>query len=924
MFARVSSVGHALALLIVGWSASMAHGDNAIWIGPPSGNWSQPSNWSGGVVPNNGTPPGVTYDVFIDAGSAQASEVLVDQSFTINNLKISTSDALSIADGFNLSLAGSAGAATLSNMGALRAISSGGFNGFVSTPAQLMLSGGGTIELQNQALFAASGFVTNFDNRIVGNGNLVFGAGAANQPSGVIEARPGATGRLAVSLGGGATLFNSGTMRSSGGATLVLGGLSASGATYTGSGQFVATDASSIVIDTFATIDGSTLSSEGSGRIQVQLVAGSVSRPLLRNITNTGYLETIGDGGFELRGTLNNSGTVVAGALVPGDARIYVGSGNTITLSGGGELRLNAAPFFGTGMVINSNQTISGYGVIVLNPGVGSLLLVNQAGGILRADAPGKSLQVYGGVGAPLRNAGVIEAMNGGSFVLPGGEVDNTGGSIRAHEGSSINMRGTVSGGVISTTGSGVLLVEPPFSVRLRNVTNEGHLLFAKNARGTFQETIENRGSISMSTDGTLLFPPGQLEADGVVNLTGGGSMSFSGGVIVSGNELHNVDNTLRGEASIRPVRFVNEPGGIVEADSTAMPFQLFATQQENHGLMQARNGATLQPSTTNNQGGTIRALDGSTVQMNGSITGGTMITSPGGVIRRFPSDLVVLQSAPGNNLVLKSAGGGSFNNALGRIAAVDSQVILMDDASVAAGSFTTSGSGVIRVPPNHTATIDGVTNSGNLRTDSDGVLVGIELITNSGTIDCNGAIVVHYSLFSPLLLLSPQIRSGYASGAWNGPGINSTQAAANAGHAVGYAEASAIFPNLPVNFLGQQIDSTTFLARYTRYGDANLDTVVNMSDFNLLAGNFGGTFRHWYQGDFNFDTKVDLRDFNLLAAQFGLAASASEPTPQDWAALASVVPEPAGVMLLCGIMATAMVIHRTVSRSRKPGKDIA
>jgi hypothetical protein len=38
----------------------------------------------------------------------------------------------------------------------------------------------------------------------------------------------------------------------------------------------------------------------------------------------------------------------------------------------------------------------------------------------------------------------------------------------------------------------------------------------------------------------------------------------------------------------------------------------------------------------------------------------------------------------------------------------------------------------------------------------------------------------------------------------------------------------------------------------------------------------------------------VSLQDFNRLAAQFGLSAAGPAVTPDDWAALASAVPEPA------------------------------
>ncbi len=51
---------------------------------------------------------------------------------------------------------------------------------------------------------------------------------------------------------------------------------------------------------------------------------------------------------------------------------------------------------------------------------------------------------------------------------------------------------------------------------------------------------------------------------------------------------------------------------------------------------------------------------------------------------------------------------------------------------------------------------------------------------------------------------------------------------------------------------------------------DANHDRVVNLQDFNRIAGNFGQSPRDFSQGDFNYDTLVNLADFNILAARFG------------------------------------------------------
>jgi hypothetical protein len=110
---------------------------------------------------------------------------------------------------------------------------------------------------------------------------------------------------------------------------------------------------------------------------------------------------------------------------------------------------------------------------------------------------------------------------------------------------------------------------------------------------------------------------------------------------------------------------------------------------------------------------------------------------------------------------------------------------------------------------------------------------------------------------------------------------------------------------------MGQEVDDTSVLLRYTRYGDANVDGLVNLADFNRLASNFGlAAGANWDQGDFNYDGIVNLADFNRLAANFGLQASVNGPTPDDWAALAAAVPEPS-MLGLVGVSAFSALQRR-------------
>lgn len=84
----------------------------------------------------------------------------------------------------------------------------------------------------------------------------------------------------------------------------------------------------------------------------------------------------------------------------------------------------------------------------------------------------------------------------------------------------------------------------------------------------------------------------------------------------------------------------------------------------------------------------------------------------------------------------------------------------------------------------------------------------------------------------------------------------------------------------------GQPLPADYVLDFFFLNGDANHDGFVNLSDFNILAANFGQSPRTFSQGDFSYDGLVNLNDFNILAARFGILlvgpASVLRPSPLD------------------------------------------
>ncbi|MEM7313262.1 MAG: sialate O-acetylesterase [Planctomycetota bacterium] len=83
--------------------------------------------------------------------------------------------------------------------------------------------------------------------------------------------------------------------------------------------------------------------------------------------------------------------------------------------------------------------------------------------------------------------------------------------------------------------------------------------------------------------------------------------------------------------------------------------------------------------------------------------------------------------------------------------------------------------------------------------------------------------------------------------------------------------------------------------------GDANLDGVVDVSDFNTWNSNKFTTVAAWCAGDFNADGAIDVSDFNVWNSNKFQASDAA------------TVPEPSGLTIL--ISSLALILTRRRSR---------
>jgi hypothetical protein len=161
----------------------------------------------------------------------------------------------------------------------------------------------------------------------------------------------------------------------------------------------------------------------------------------------------------------------------------------------------------------------------------------------------------------------------------------------------------------------------------------------------------------------------------------------------------------------------------------------------------------------------------------------------------------------------------------------------------------------------------------------------------------------------TPYSTIYNYVKNGYAGGAWNGVGgINSSVAAANPLHvtALAVAKGEVLINDLGITtFYGHTIKTADSLIRYTYYGDANFDGVVDYSDYAMIdfayqnggpaAGYFG-----WVWGDFNYDGAIDEIDL----ANFNYVDSLHLPP-------IGTVPEPTALVLLVAGAISLVFIRR-------------
>jgi hypothetical protein len=661
----------------------------ATWKGG-IGNWSDPTKWSGNVVPNNGSPAGATYSVQIDGQQiGVVSQVNMDMNVTLDKLTIDPGDSLSIANAETLTMVNSGANTGIINNGGTLTINSGLNKTTLKINGDLTLSGGGALVMANsEGVIEGTGTdrLTNVDNTISGNGNIGNNSMALTNQA-LIDANDHS---LKIQPAASTTFFNSGTLRASDSGTLALrdatynnaGGLiRAGGGTVQMQGTSAMLPITGGAVDVVGagqiqfsatTISGGTLTNSSTGIIRsigssvaVNTIGGAVTNPPggQLSLDNACTLTLLGGAG----NSYNNGGNIAINSVgnftflkIGGDVTLT--GGGTVTMANGEAVIEGATT--GTERLTNANNTISGFGSL----GNNFMALTNQG----TIDATTGNLVVDPTDSTTLINAGTMRGSNSKTLTIGGATCNNSGGLIRANGGTvqllASTIPASVSGGTMDVVGAGqIIFTGGSFTGGTLTNSSSGAIHAAPAAvADTIGGTVTNPagGQIVVDDFGLLILQGGagnsyhnsgniQLNSTGnttSIHITGDVSLSGAGTITLSnktsnfiqghssGSErLTNVDNTISGAGNIgNNLMALTNQGKIIANGTVALIVDPNgAANFTNNGTVQVNAGSTLsigggdnltQTAGTTLVNGTLNAGAGLLVQGGTLLGGGTIV----------------------------------------------------------------------------------------------------------------------------------------------------------------------------------------------------------------------------------------------------------------------------------------------------------
>ena len=600
----------------------------------------------------------------------------------------------------------------------------------------------------------------------------------------------------------------------------------------------------------------------GTGTLNID-AGGQVSSTagrLGRESGSTGTATVTGDGS-----TWTNSSTLSVG---------YYGAG-TLTIAAGGQVS-NSGSSLGGRSGVTSTATVTGAGSMWTNSG--DLSIGGAGTGTLNIEAGGRVSSRQGflgggsgstatatvtGADSTWTNSDELYVGDEGSSTLnieAGGQVSNTDGCIGYDSGST---------GTVTVDGTG-------------SVWNNTNSLYvggsSSGAGGMGSLTVQNGGQVTVG--GTLK----TWEADSAITVKGGaltaGVLTGSTGTIRTTDPAGGAALTVGSAASgtfSAALRDDTGPGSLTKIGA---------------GTQTLAGGGITYTGATTVLGGILKLSNTTAFAsniLNSAATEFEVTTGTWTFGRALGGAGAFVKSGVGTLVIggLQDYDPGAAFNILG------GALVLNTDAGSQGADLSMWVTGAeLRFACNqhlHAATI-----SGNAKVVFAGAnCVVLKDLAIGGKVDvATGNLVVDYDGWSPLVVFRPMLASGCAGGLWNGPGIASSAAAADPDDltAVGIVDNADPKVGGKTTFAGETVDATSVLVKYTYWGDANLDGVVDANDYDVIDKNFLFTpdpdNMGWWTGDFNYDDVIDANDYDLIDKAFlfqtgPLGTSTPFPTPE-------------------------------------------
>ncbi|HVI08496.1 MAG TPA: hypothetical protein VND65_09405 [Candidatus Binatia bacterium] len=701
----------ALTILFVHLSLGPLSAQTAVnWTGTSGGNWNTPSDWSGGVVPNNGG--GKTYNVTIAPGASQTVDL--NLGVTISDLTLGSSsgsavtlqsvanDSLTLAANGNFTVNATA-TLMFDTVGSNLTIGSGGTltnSGVIDLEAagESLSVNGATTNNLGATITLEGGIAATFTGNVSNSGNFQTGfTGGTNSVT--------VTGTFTNNAGANVTLYSSADSLSvdalSNSGFLQVGDASGSGATLTitGGGQGITDVVAGSTIELYGNLNLVNSGKTTSALANLNTVAGTLdlNNSQTTAITPSGGTLTINSGGavqlsdlassttaLTLTGNVNNSGSFTTG---------FKGGGNTVNVSGtftnnsGGLLELYASDG-GTDAV--NIATLSNSGTVTLAAS-GATLDITGSGTLTNSGAinltlgklefSASSATITGNGTLTLGNSsgtetGTIQAGPGdtGTLTLSSGTITGYGnignGTLTLVNKGSIDANGQVTTGALTVQpGSGAMANSGTLEA-----TNQGTLILEgtyNNTGGTIEAlgesggtgtstveltagTVINGGTLTTTTAGSS---SGQIEATGAVTLNGvtnlgayavnSGTTTTLEGAITNSGSITLSSSTL----SIANNVSLNGKGTVVLSNSSA------------NFITGAKSGLTLTNANTIEGSGTISNL--------GIVNTGTISADQSTPLLILPSSAGLnnegtLSVSTGSSMQVGTSAGGALLNYAG------------------------------------------------------------------------------------------------------------------------------------------------------------------------------------------------------------------------------------------------------------------